>query len=472
MAPRGVAMGPHALAAGLLLLGGAGARCALSGEDCRLTRCCARPTERCHEKDLGWASCRQSCTVGTSDHEDDPPQFKTAWSCKELAPPRELQQCAGKFDDCRAIRCCKEPGAQCFEKNAEWAQCKSSCAAGQVDPKDLPHWRTPWTCSLLLPAATHVHQVPAPTPVLHPSDSNATLEALRSMQSEMQSEMRKLKKEMSPSASLAAELAEIQSDLRALQRAETANRTTEEVQAALRGMKDEILPLLRRRAPDAPLAPVHSPLRGMAAQRTPPIPQATAASADAHVQGALPSLFGQLGHLRTRLRWPTVTIVGGLAAVLAFLCIGCLVTGACRGRRAKAGTLKVTVAEEEPLVRRHCGKGQSGDALCEDTWASSEGQDHSVATVLEGQLATLTSELSTLRARSQHLETKYKEAEGQRGGHQEERQRLLGELEAASSRAEEAERARVGLIEEQLRLERDRLAEGAGRRGRCGCSVQ
>lgn len=462
MMPRSLTMGPRALAAGLLLLGGAGARCSLSGEDCRGTRCCARPNERCYEKDRLWASCRQSCevTAGPPAHADDPPRFRTAWGCRELAPPRELQQCAGPFDDCRGVRCCKEPGAQCFEKNARWAQCKPSCAAGKVDPKDLPRWRTPWTCSLLLPAATHAHD--AHEVNLHPDDANTTLETLRSMRSEMQSEMRQLKKEVAPGASVAAELAEIQAGLQALQRASPGNQTTEEVQSALRGMKDEILPLLSRGAPVASPAPAHAPLRGMAAQHTPAIPQ-----------GVPPPLLGRLGYLRTPFGWPTVSIVGGIAALLAFFGVGCLATGPCRGRRAKAGTLQVASTEEEPLVKGQCGEGLPGDALCEDTWASSEDQDPSVAAAaLEGQLATLTSELTTLRAHSQHLEAKYREAEAHRGGHLEERRRLLGELEAASSRAEEAERARVGLIEEQLRLERDRLAEGAGRKGKCGCSVQ
>jgi len=175
-----------------------------------------------------------------------------------------------------------------------------------------------------------------------------------------------------------------------------------------------------------------------------------------------------LGHLRTQLGWPAATIVGGLAAVMAFLGIGCIVAGAPRGRQAKAASMQLVATEEQPLVG-----WQPGDSLCEDTWASSEGQDRSVVTALEGQLATMTSELSTLRAHSQHLETKCKEAEAQRCGHLEERRRLLGELEASSSRAEEAGRARVGLMEEQLRLERDRLAGGAGKTGKCGCcSVQ
>ncbi|CAK0844747.1 unnamed protein product [Prorocentrum cordatum] len=127
MVPRCVPCGPRSLAAGLLLLGGARARCSLSGEDCRGSRCCARPNERCYEKDLwGGRGGRQSCDKGTVGHWDDPPQFRTNWSCNEVKPLRELTQCAGHFDDCRTSRCCQEPGAQCFEKNARWAQCKQS----------------------------------------------------------------------------------------------------------------------------------------------------------------------------------------------------------------------------------------------------------------------------------------------------------------------------------------------------------
>jgi len=49
-------------------------------------------------------------------------------------------------ENCAASRCCVDEGKRCYEKDEGWASCRSSCAAGAVNPADPPQLRTPWTC--------------------------------------------------------------------------------------------------------------------------------------------------------------------------------------------------------------------------------------------------------------------------------------------------------------------------------------
>lgn len=50
--------------------------------------------------------------------------------------------------DCRTTLCCAHPTDRCFEKDAGWAGCRSTCLPGQADPEDAPQYRSPWTCRL------------------------------------------------------------------------------------------------------------------------------------------------------------------------------------------------------------------------------------------------------------------------------------------------------------------------------------
>merc|ERR1712154_147649 len=38
-----------------------------------------------------------------------------------------VDECSMDGDDCRATRCCKQAGSQCFQKNWRWASCHQTC---------------------------------------------------------------------------------------------------------------------------------------------------------------------------------------------------------------------------------------------------------------------------------------------------------------------------------------------------------
>eukprot|EP00928_Gymnodinium_smaydae_P078527 TRINITY_DN6261_c0_g1_i1.p1 TRINITY_DN6261_c0_g1~~TRINITY_DN6261_c0_g1_i1.p1 ORF type:complete len:416 (+),score=59.85 TRINITY_DN6261_c0_g1_i1:71-1249(+) len=139
--------------------------CAASAEDCRAFKCCQEPGKKCYEKNQWWAGCLDSCTPGI--HEDDPVEHQTPWTCLFLqeATPPVLQGdssentpdgsgdvgsigCAASEKDCRASKCCQEPGNTCYEKNEWWAGCLDSCTPGIHEDDPLEH-RTPWTCKVV-----------------------------------------------------------------------------------------------------------------------------------------------------------------------------------------------------------------------------------------------------------------------------------------------------------------------------------
>jgi len=60
------------------------APCSPTGQDCRSTGCCAGPGLACYEKDQWWASCRSDCVAGEINP-DDPPEYRTPWSCLLLS---------------------------------------------------------------------------------------------------------------------------------------------------------------------------------------------------------------------------------------------------------------------------------------------------------------------------------------------------------------------------------------------------
>jgi hypothetical protein len=58
----------------------------------------------------------------------------------------KADECSVEGDDCTSTKCCGRPGMQCYEKSADYAQCKKDCVPG----KDLAHWDSaPWTCKEL-----------------------------------------------------------------------------------------------------------------------------------------------------------------------------------------------------------------------------------------------------------------------------------------------------------------------------------
>lgn len=121
--------------------------CASENEDCRQAKCCSDPTMQCYEKDPYWGSCRQSCEPGTINPKD-PIEFQTPWSCALLSQGTAtttlaVSSCSGLVEDCRASKCCSDPGLTCFEKDQWWAECKASC------PSQIS-----WSCKILSSTTT------------------------------------------------------------------------------------------------------------------------------------------------------------------------------------------------------------------------------------------------------------------------------------------------------------------------------
>jgi len=113
-------------------------------ENCNTTHACATAGMQCYEQTPLYAQCRPDCTPGP-----DPTHWDgEAWTCKELGrrTPGD-DPCGIQGDDCRSSRCCRLPGATCYEKNASWATCKPECIAGAPDFADIDS--TPWSCKAL-----------------------------------------------------------------------------------------------------------------------------------------------------------------------------------------------------------------------------------------------------------------------------------------------------------------------------------
>lgn len=71
--------------------------------------------------------------------------------------------CSAAGANCKSTKCCTSPGMKCYEKNAYWAGCKSSCTPGP-DPYDPPKYRTPWSCRLLGGGSGGGAPAPRPSP--------------------------------------------------------------------------------------------------------------------------------------------------------------------------------------------------------------------------------------------------------------------------------------------------------------------
>ena len=87
------------------------------------------------------------------------------------APTPSPTECAAPGDDCRDAGCCQQAGQTCYEKDAFFAGCRSSCEPGSVNPADPEKYRTPWTCDIVgspapapIPSPSPVRPVPSPGP--------------------------------------------------------------------------------------------------------------------------------------------------------------------------------------------------------------------------------------------------------------------------------------------------------------------
>lgn len=121
-------------------------RCASDHEDCSHSGCCRDRSKKCYKKDGWWASCKSHCTPGIHHH--DPPWARTPWSCELISSSHK--DCAAAHENCDHLGCCKDQGFKCYQKNAHWASCRSSCAPG-IHHHDPPQHRTPWSCTVITP---------------------------------------------------------------------------------------------------------------------------------------------------------------------------------------------------------------------------------------------------------------------------------------------------------------------------------
>jgi len=119
-------------------------KCSWGRANCNATKCCNSPGMQCYEQTQWYAQCRQSCKEGP-----DPTHWDALpWTCKELGERSDGDgKCSAPGEDCSKTQCCQTPGTQCFQKNKDWAVCKSECMEGAPDLEDANS--DPWSCKPL-----------------------------------------------------------------------------------------------------------------------------------------------------------------------------------------------------------------------------------------------------------------------------------------------------------------------------------
>lgn len=122
----------------------ANSTCTEGKGNCHATGCCTGPGMQCFEQDAGYAQCRVGCIPGP-----DPTHWDgKAWTCKELGTRTAGEDaCAPVYGDCTKSHCCRDVGFQCFQKNANYAACKTECIAGGPDLSDGDSGA--WSCKKL-----------------------------------------------------------------------------------------------------------------------------------------------------------------------------------------------------------------------------------------------------------------------------------------------------------------------------------
>jgi len=132
-------------------------KCSPLGANCNQSKCCAQPGYTCFKKNDAWAGCKAGCHPGPDLWDVD----SAPWDCAQLGPrtpgaPKPqgaiakwvAQVCTEGSSSCHETQCCKNPGMQCYQKNAYHAACQKSCFRGvhNNDPD-----KTAWTCKKLGP---------------------------------------------------------------------------------------------------------------------------------------------------------------------------------------------------------------------------------------------------------------------------------------------------------------------------------
>lgn len=72
----------------------------------------------------------------------------TGGSCSASGWPCVPPKCAGQSNGCKREECCQVDSETCFEKDAGWAQCMTSCAPG-IHTTDAKEYQTPWSCQAM-----------------------------------------------------------------------------------------------------------------------------------------------------------------------------------------------------------------------------------------------------------------------------------------------------------------------------------
>merc|ERR1719433_1404804 len=65
-----------------------------------------------------------------------------------LQPALSAAQCSAVKHNCNVTKCCIDKSLVCFEKNKEFADCRTTCAPG-IHDDDGKSWRTEWSCKQL-----------------------------------------------------------------------------------------------------------------------------------------------------------------------------------------------------------------------------------------------------------------------------------------------------------------------------------
>mmetsp|Transcript_130504 Transcript_130504/g.278876 ORF Transcript_130504/g.278876 Transcript_130504/m.278876 type:complete len:689 (+) Transcript_130504:110-2176(+) len=126
--------------------------CASAGENCIHSQCCSDVGMQCWSKNSTFAKCKVDCTKGGPDMSD---ADWHPWTCKALGKrsasvsPWVWGQCAKAGQDCSKVKCCSEPGMQCYAQSGPvdspyYGACRAKCTPG-VDPRRS--WEPAWTCN-------------------------------------------------------------------------------------------------------------------------------------------------------------------------------------------------------------------------------------------------------------------------------------------------------------------------------------
>ncbi|CAK0837638.1 unnamed protein product [Prorocentrum cordatum] len=130
-------------------------KCSQTGASCDLSKCCSEPGAKCYKKDDGWSSCNQTCNPYYMWTVDDGwvKTNETVWDCEEIRLP-----CTENGASCALSKCCSDPYAKCYKKNAGWSSCNQTCDPNSkwMDDRWVKTNETVWDCEVISVGSTDV----------------------------------------------------------------------------------------------------------------------------------------------------------------------------------------------------------------------------------------------------------------------------------------------------------------------------